>query len=168
MMLWIPPHPWDPPHPEPFTGIRRTNEPSGNPPACIRAVLCSSAKRRVRHLNRCLVCECVCVCVITSVYMNMHAVCVRRCRGYASVGRRRRWRQVNPALRLSINISDQTINNSDSSLSGSITEHRLRGSRGTEVIYSRVQLTHTNKRWTHVGSLRNCALRSRRPHKRGG
>lgn len=46
--------------------------------------------------------------------------------------------QVNPALRLSIKLSDQRINNSDSSLSGSITEHSLRGrqqhDKGREVI----------------------------------
>lgn len=35
--------------------------------------------------------------------------------------------QVNPAPRLSIKLSDQTINNSDCGLSRSITDHRLRG-----------------------------------------
>lgn len=81
----------------------------------------------------------------TYVYMNMH-VCLCACAVVTSEGRQWCCRQVNPALRLSIKLSDQRINNSDSSLSGSITEHRLRGkqqhNKGTEVIYSLIQLTH--------------------------
>lgn len=75
-------------------------------------------------------------------------------------GRQRFCRQVNPALRQSIKLSDQRINNSDSSLSGSITEHRLRGrqrhDKGTEVIYSLIQLAHIQIKMD-ADSLRNCA-----------
>lgn len=81
----------------------------------------------------------------TYVYMNMH-VCLRVCAVVTSEGRRRCCQQVNPALRLSIKLSDQRINNSDGSLSGSITEHRLRGrqrhNKGAEVIYSLIRRTH--------------------------
>lgn len=99
------------------------------------------------------------VCMCTYVYMNMHAyLCV--CAVVTSEGRRQRCRQVNPTLGLSIQLSDQRINNSDSSLSGSITEHRLRGrqrhNKGTEVIYSLIQFTHTQIK-VDADSLRNCA-----------
>lgn len=99
------------------------------------------------------------VCTWTYVRMNMH-VCLCICAVVTSEGRRRCCQQVNPALRLSIKLSDQRINNSDGSLSGSITEHRLRGrqrhSKGTEVIYSLVQLTHIQIK-LDADSLRNCA-----------
>lgn len=74
-------------------------------------------------------------------------------------GRQQFCRQVNPALGLSIKLSDQRINNSDSSLSGSITEHRLRGrqrhDKGTEVIYSLIQLAHIQIKMD-ADSLCNC------------
>lgn len=85
------------------------------------------------------------MCTCAYVHMNMH-MCLCVCAVVTSEGRRRCCQQVNPALRLSIKLSDQRINNSDGSLSGSITEHRLRGrqrhNKGTEVIYSLIQLTH--------------------------
>lgn len=93
--------------------------------------------------------------------MNMHVhYCVRLCCVVASEGGECRCcRQVNPALGLSIKLSDQRINNSDSSLSGSITEHSLRGrqrhDKGTEVIYSRVPLVHIQIK-VEASSLRNC------------
>lgn len=59
------------------------------------------------------------------VCINMH-VCVSAL-WLPQRGRQSYCWQVNPALRLSIKLSDQTINNSDCSLSGSITEHRIRG-----------------------------------------
>lgn len=99
------------------------------------------------------------VCTCTYVDMNMHVYwCV--CAVVTSEGRQRCCQQVNPALRLSIKLSDQRINNSDGSLSGSITEHRLRGGRrhneGAEVIYSLIQLTHIQIK-LDADSLRNCA-----------
>lgn len=99
-------------------------------------------------------------CTCTYKCMNMHVhPCV--CAVVTSEERRRCCRQVNPALRLSIKLSDQTINNSDSSLSGSITEHRLRGrqqhNKGTEVIYSLILLTHIQIKVDADCSLRNCA-----------
>lgn len=99
------------------------------------------------------------VCTCTYVHMNMH-VCLCVCAVVTSEGRRRCCQQVNPALRLSIKLSDQRINNSDGSLSGSITEHRLRGrprhNKGTEVIYSLIQLTHIQIK-LDADSLRNCS-----------
>ena len=96
----------------------------------------------------------VCMCIY--VYMNMHVyLCI--CCGYL-----RRWccQQVNPALRLGIKLLDQTINNSDCSLSRSITEHRLRGrqrhDKGTEVIYRLIQLIHIQMR-VDADSMRNYA-----------
>lgn len=84
-------------------------------------------------------------CRCTYVYMNMHVyLCV--CAVVTSEGRRRCCQQVNPALRLRIKLSDQRINNSDGGLSGSITEHSLRGrqrhNKGAEVIYSLIRRTH--------------------------
>lgn len=101
------------------------------------------------------------VCRCTYVYMNMHVYLCVSVLWLPLRERRQCCRQVNPALRLSIKLSDQRINNSDSSLSGSITEHRLRGrqrhNKGTEVIYSLMQLTHIQIK-VDEDSLRNCAL----------
>lgn len=152
-----------PTHPD--HGVRRTNEqPSGNQPAYIcrweaacNLQLCLTSqeegppRRPVSGVSG--------VCLCTYVYMNMHVyLCV--CAVVTSEGRRRCCRQVNPALGLSIKLSDQRINNSDSSLSGSITEHRLRGrqqhNKGTEVMYSLIQLTHIQIK-VDADSLHNCA-----------
>lgn len=48
----------------------------------------------------------------------------------SSEGRRGRCQRVNPTLRLNIKLSDQGINNSDGSLSGSMAERGRRGGRG--------------------------------------
>lgn len=120
---------------------------------------CKLAKRSF-HTMSTSVCQRVYVYIRVHEYAYVSCVCV-------SVlwlplrGRQRFCRQVNPALRLSIKLSHQRINNSDSSLSRSITEHRLRGrqrhDKGTEVIYSLIQLAQIQIKM-HTDSLRNCAL----------
>lgn len=146
---------------KPFMRVRRTNEQGEEQSECPPAYICrwdaacwltsqeeGPPRQLVSALTSC-----------TYVSMNMHLyLCV--CSVVTSEGRRRCCQQVNPALRLSIKLSDQRINNSDGSLSGSITEHRLRGrqqhNKGSEVIYSLMQLTHILIK-PDADSLRNCA-----------
>lgn len=146
---------------KPFMRVRRTNEQGEEQSECPPAYICrwdaacwltsqeeGPPRQLVSALTWC-----------TYVSMNMHLyLCV--CSVVTSEGRRRCCQQVNPALRLSIKLSDQRINNSDGSLSGSITEHRLRGrqrhNKGSEVIYSLMQLTHILIK-PDADSLRNCA-----------
>ena len=110
----------------------------------------SAVSRRWKIPNRPQSGECVCACFVSVplcalVYIRLcecqrECVCVCVCSGlpwkrqYAEVNP---W-QVNPALRPSIKLSDQAINNADPGLSGPITgqKHRDRPRRdnGTEVI----------------------------------
>lgn len=150
-----------PTHMKPFMRVRRTNEQGEEQSECPPAYICrwdaacwltSQEEGPPRQLVSALTSR-------TYVSMNMHLyLCV--CSVVTSEGRRRCCQQVNPALRLSIKLSDQRINNSDGSLSGSITEHRLRGrqrhNKGSEVIYSLMQLTHILIK-PDADSLRNCA-----------
>lgn len=84
-------------------------------------------------------------------------LCTRLCaRATVTSGGRHR---VNPTLRLNIKLSDQGINNSDGSLSGSIGEPRLRGRRrhntGAAVMKAmHVTGKHANEgaRWRYSGT----------------
>ena len=123
------------------------------PLMCVSVIMCACVCTCVCE------CECVCVCVCVCLWMCVNVcdclcvhvcmcvcvcVCVWMC-VWLPWGQVVYWRQVNPALRLSIKLSDQGINNSERGLSRSITLQRQRGKQphdnGAGLIY-RLQQHH--------------------------